>query len=63
MDQLRETSDRPMSEIARRFAENPELAARCEAIAESIREAARADIEAGERSTQFTAKDLSVTVF
>jgi len=63
MNQPFEKSERPMSEIARKFIEDPALEARCQEIADAIQQAARKDIEACDRSTQFTAADWSVTIF
>lgn len=50
------------SYFAQRLANEPQLANRSEEIAQAIRDAAREDIEAGERSERLTKEDFAVYI-
>lgn len=50
------------SEFSRKLASDPEPAATCEEVASAVREAARPDIEAGERSREIGPTDLGTII-
>ncbi|OGY31728.1 MAG: hypothetical protein A3C02_04885 [Candidatus Andersenbacteria bacterium RIFCSPHIGHO2_02_FULL_45_11] len=50
-------ADKPRSKFAQILAADPALAARCEEVVKQLREAAREDIEAGERAQMIGPKD------
>ena len=56
-------TDQPRSAFARKLAEDPELAERCERIAAQIRKAAEPDVEAGRRSEQLGPNDYGIIVY
>ena len=50
------------SYFAQRLASDAELALRCEGVAQAVRDAAREDIQAGERSERLTKDDFAVYI-
>ena len=50
------------SQFALRMESDPELAKRCEAVAQATRLAARDDIEAGDKSERLTKDDFAVII-
>jgi hypothetical protein len=52
----------PQSQFFRMLAANPDLAAKCDAIAEESRNAAMSDIEACRKSGQIGPNDLDVII-
>jgi hypothetical protein len=50
------------SVFAKKLASDPELAARCEAVATELRDAAKEELKAVERSEQLTSEDFAVYI-
>ncbi len=57
-----ESSSQPRSYFAKRLAEDPVLAAKCEEIVVALRSEAAADIQAGIRSEQLGPNDYGIVI-
>ena len=55
-------SSEARSSFAKLLATDPVLAERCEKVAKAIRDAAREDIQAGERAERLTKEDFAIYI-